>query len=207
MRPLLPTIALVSSLISVSPCAAQTFSSRPAIFADPVLGVDPSNGELVLGRTTLTSALRIFAVELEDSVRVPLGHPSNPDTVSRQTSLSGVPTLRLRHRLDLGPGRYTLYFDKNERLVAGVIERSRLPRPLRRDELVARYPTLRVEHIGRTAEGAWVRDELVAPLGPCVSLIADVWRQDRGMVGGLGYVYTCPTKPAQLESPKIDGLP
>jgi hypothetical protein len=152
----------------------------------------------VLGRTTLTSALRIFAVELEDSVLVPLGHSSNPDTVSEGTSLSGVPALRLRHRLDLGPKRYTLYFDKNERLVAAVTHRSRLPRPLRRDELVARYPTLRVVHIGRTAEGVWVMDELVAPLGPCVSLIADVWRQDRDQVGSLGYAYTCPTRPAQL---------
>jgi hypothetical protein len=200
MRPLLPTITLISSLITLSPCAAQTLSSRPAIFADPVLGTDPSYGELVLGRTTLTSALRIFAVELEDSVLVPLGHPSNPETVSEGTSLSGIPTLRPRHRLDLGPKRYTLYFDKNERLIAAITLRSRLPRPLRRDELVARYPTLRVEHIGRTAEGAWVRDELVAPLGPCVSLIADVWREDRGMVGGLGYVYTCATRPAQLEA-------
>jgi hypothetical protein len=200
MHPLLPTITLVGSLVALSPCAAQTLSSRPAIFADPVLGTDPSYGELVLGRTTLASALRIFAVELEDTVRVPLGHPSNPDTVSQQTSLSGVPTLRLRHRLDLGAGRYTLYFDKHERLVAAVIERSALPRPLRREELVARYPTLRVEHIGRTAEGAWVRDELVAPLGPCISLIADVWRHDKGMVGGLGYVYTCPTKPTRLEA-------
>jgi hypothetical protein len=199
MRRLLPPLTLVSLLVALSPCAAQTLSSRPAIFADPVLDVDPSHGELVLGRTTLTSALRIFAVELEDSVLVPLGHPSNPDTVSEGTSLSGVPGLRLRHRLDLGPRRYILYFDKNQRLIAAVTHRSRLPRPLRRDELVARYPTLRVEHIGRTAEGAWVRDELVAPLGPCVSLIADVWRQDRGMVGGLGYVYTCATKPAQLE--------
>jgi hypothetical protein len=200
MRYLLPTLTLVSSLVALSPCAAQTLSSRPAIFADPVLGTDPSYGELVLGRTTLTSALRIFAVELEDSVLVPLRHPSNPDTVPEGASLSGIPTLRLRYRLELGPKRYTLYFDKNERLIAAVTHRSRLPRPLRRDELVARYPTLRVEHIGRTAEGAWIRDELVAPLGPCVSLIADVWRHDRGMVGGLGYVYTCPTRPAHLEA-------
>lgn len=201
MQTLLSTIALVSCFVASSPCIAQTLSSRPAIFVDPVLGIDPSHGELVLGRTTLTSALRIFAVELEDSVLVPLGHSSNPDTVLQGTTLSGgIPALRLRHRLDLGPKRYTLYFDTKERLVAAVTDRSRLPRTLRRDELVARYPTLTVAHIGRTAEGAWIRDELVAPLGPCVSLIADVWRQDRGNVGSLGYVYTCPTKPAQLDA-------
>jgi hypothetical protein len=199
MHPLLPIIALLSSLVALSPCAAQTLSSRPTIFGDPDLLADPNSGELVLGRTTLSSALRIFAVELKDSVRVPLGHASNPDTVSQETLLSDFPTLRVHYRLDLGPRRYTLYFDNHERLVATILERSRLPRPLRRDELVARYPTLRVEHIGRTTEGVWVRDELMAPLGPCVSLIAHVWREDKGMVGGLGYVYTCPTKPAQLE--------
>jgi hypothetical protein len=200
MHPLLPIIALLSSLVALSPCAAQTLSSRPTIFGDPDLLADPNSGELVLGRTTLSSALRIFAVELRDSVRVPLGHPSNPDTVPQETRLPIVPTLRPRYRLDLGPGRYLLYFDKHERLVAAILDRSRLPRPLRRDELVARYPTLRVEHIGRTAEGVWVGDELMAPLGPCVSLVAHVWREDKGMVGGLSYVYTCPTKPARLEA-------
>jgi hypothetical protein len=200
MRALMPTIALVSSFVAFSPCVAQTLSSRPAVFADPVLGIDPGYGELVLGRTTLTSALRIFAVELEDSVLVPLGHPSNPDTPSAGTTLPGVPTLQLKYRLELGSSRYTLYFDKNERLIAAFTHRTRMGRTLRREELVARYPTLRVEHIGRTAEGAWIRDELVAPLGPCISLIADVWRQDKGLVGGLGYAYTCPTKAVQLPS-------
>jgi hypothetical protein len=199
MRRFVPTITLIGSLSALSPCSAQTLSSRPALFADPALGTDPSYGDLVLGRTTLTSALRIFAVELEDSVLVPLRHSSNPDTVSQGITLAGAPTLRLRYRLDLGPKRYTLYFDKNERLIAAVTPRSRRSRPLRRDELVARYPTLRVEHIGRTAEGVWVRDELVAPLGPCVSLIADVGRHDRGLVGDLGYVYTCATRPAELD--------
>jgi hypothetical protein len=196
MRPLLPVLALVTPMLTAWPCAAQSLSSRPAIFADPVLAADPSAGELELGRTTLTAALRIFAADLEDSIRVPLRHPSNPDTVFTDFRLPGAPTLRLYHRLYLGPTRYTLYFDRNERLIAAMSHRTRIPRPLRREELVARYPTLKVEQIGRTAEGVWIRDELAAPLGPCVSFAADVWRRDKGQVGTFGYVYTCPTRPA-----------
>jgi hypothetical protein len=191
----LSLLGLATSLLAALPCAAQTLSSRPALFADPILVIDPAYGELVLGRTTLTSALRIFAAELQDSVLVPLGHPSNPDTVPAALSLPGVPSLRLRYRLDIGTGRYTLYFDKHERLVAAVTHRARLPRPVRREELVARYPTLGVQHVGRTAEGAWLVDDLVAPLAPCVSLIANVWRRDKGLVGSLGYAYTCATTP------------
>lgn len=195
-RPLLPVIILASSLVGISPCAAQSLSSRPSIFGDPLLATDATYGDLVLGRTTLTAALRMFATELEDSVRIPRGHGSNPDTLLEGTRLPGAPNLRPYHRLELGPTRYTLYFDKHERLVAAVTNRSRLPRSVRRDELVARYPTLTVESIVRTAEGVWVKDDLVAPLAPCMSLIADVWRQDKGLVGNLGYVFTCATTPA-----------
>jgi hypothetical protein len=196
MRPVLPVISLVSSLVAISPCAAQSLSSRPSIFGDPVLTTDPTYGDLVLGRTTLTAALRMFATELGDSVLIPRGHSSNPDTLLDGTRLPGAPNVRPYQRLELGPSRYTLYFDKHERLVAAVADRSRLRRALRRDELVARYPTLAVESVAHTAEGLWVKDDLVAPLGPCVSLIADVWRHDRGLIGELGYVFTCTTTPA-----------
>jgi hypothetical protein len=170
------------------------------------LGTDPSYGELVLGQTTLISALRIFAVELQDSVRVPLGHDSNPDTVRTGAELPGDRTLRARYRLEIGAGRYTLYFDRHERLVAAITNRSQLPRAIRREELVARYPTLRVANVGRTAEGAWVMDDLVAPLAPCISLVADVWRRDKGMVGSIGYVYTCATTPV-LRKATLDREP
>jgi hypothetical protein len=195
VRPLLlPVLTLSTMLLATPPCTAQTLSSRPAVFTDPSLDTDPSYGELVLGQTTLISALRIFAVELQDSVRIPLGHDSNPDTVRTGTELPGDRTLRARYRLEIGAGRYTLYFDRHERLVAAIT--TQLPRPVRRDELVARYPTLRVANVGRTAEGAWIMDDLVAPLAPCVSLVADVWRRDKGVVESFGYVYTCTTTPA-----------
>jgi hypothetical protein len=203
MRPVLPFLAMALLLPCVPPSAAQTLASRPALFGDPVPGVDPSVGELVLGSTTLTSALRIFAVELEDTVVTTLRHGSNPALLSTTELFIGGVTIRPSYRLDLGSDRYTLYFDKNERLIAAMGAPPR--RPLRRDELVARYATLKVQQRGRTAEGTPVYDGLEAPLGPCVSLTAGVWLQ-RNVVEGLGYVYTCSTKPS-IQKARLDWGP
>src|SRR3954467_10782471 len=186
MRPLLLALPISVILLASKPCSAQTLSSRPAIFTDPSLGTDPSYGELVLGQTTLISALRIFAVELEDSVYVPLGHGSNPDTVEAASELPGGLHVRPRYRLEIGAGRYTLYFDRHERLVAAINDRSQLPRALRRDEPVGRSPALCDADVGGTVEGEWIMDDLAASLPPCVSLVADVWRRDKGMVGSIG---------------------
>src|SRR3954468_5181738 len=130
-------IALLTSPFFLhQPCRAQTLSARPVFFADPVLAVDPGHGELVLGRTTLRSALRIFASDLQDSVRLPLAHSGNPLRLPAGPGLSsraGAP----RYLLDLGAGRYTLYFDSNERLIAVSATGSTLPRLIGRQDLVA----------------------------------------------------------------------
>jgi hypothetical protein len=204
-RNLITVLTLATTFMPSSPCVAQTLSARPAVFGDPVLSTDPTRGELALGRTTLLAALRMFAVELADSVRLPLGRKSNPDTVGTASGVGDSASWpRPYHRLDLGPGRYILYFDKHERLVMVGAERSRLPRQLRREELVARYPTLRVHR-------HWsIQDELIAPLAPCISLTATVWEGDDGLpdeahlkpgtVVALGYRYTCPTRPAPAKA-------
>jgi hypothetical protein len=194
-RRLLPVLVLTAACAAASPCPAQTLSARPAIFADPVLATDPTRGELVLGRTTLASALRIFAVELEeDTVRVARRHSSNPEVLENRTIwAAGVRTFEPRYRLDLGDDYYTLYFDRNERLI--VVATETLPRPVRRDELVARYPTLAFQRRWRSGTN-WNSDALEAPLGPCVTLTAEVWLKNN-MVRELGYMYTCPTKPAR----------
>jgi hypothetical protein len=200
-RQLLTVLSLATAFMAPSPGVAQTLSARPAVFADPVLSTDPTHGELQLGRTTLAAALRIFAVELADSVHLPLGHTKNPDTLwtaSGGSDSSSWP--RRYYRLDLGAGRYILYFDKHERLVMVGAERSRLPRQLRREDLVARYQTLRVRR-------HWnVQDELIAPLAPCISVTATVWEGDDGLrdtrhlkpgtVVDFGYRYTCQTRPS-----------
>src|SRR6476469_9038372 len=102
------TVAMVTSLYtSTRPCRGQSLSSRPAVFADPLLTSDPTKGELVLGRTTLVSARRIFAVELGDAAG-----RDNPDTVNTGLIIGSPPLLSAHYRLDLGPDRYVLYFDK-----------------------------------------------------------------------------------------------
>jgi hypothetical protein len=204
-RQMLTVLSLATAFMAPSPGAAQTLSARPAVFADPVLSTDPTHGELQLGRTTLAAALRIFAVELADSVHLPLGHKSNPDTLwttGRDSDSSSWP--RRYYRLDLGAGRYILYFDKHERLVMVGAERSRLPRQLRREDLVARYQTLRVRR-------HWnIQDELIAPLAPCIAVTATVWEGDDGSqdtrhlkpgtVVAFGYRYTCQTRPAPAKA-------
>jgi hypothetical protein len=202
MRRRLPCIPLLAALFCASPCVGQTLSSRPAFFADPALTNDPSYGELVLGHTTLRSVLRVFAVELTDSIRLPLAHAANPDTLPAGTSIGGPASAPAVHyRLDLGAERYMLYFDKNERLVAVQASRQRLPRMIRREDLVARYPTLRPNSRSGSLEN------LEAPLAPCISMLAYAWDRDDGLrderhlmpgtIVQFGYRYTCPTKPAE----------
>jgi hypothetical protein len=194
-------IVLLTSGLLLEPCHAQTLSARPRFFADPVLAVDPAHGELVLGRTTLHSAMRIFASDLQDSVRVPLAHSGNPLTLPSATMLSGQRGPTARYLLDIGAGRYTLYFDGNQRLIAVDALGSNLPRLIRRADLVARYSTLRP-----LRDSASVVN-LEAPLGPCISMLAFAWDRNDGRRDGghvepgtiveFGYRYTCPTKSAE----------
>jgi hypothetical protein len=187
-RCLLPVFTFALSLAATSPGAAQTLAARPSVFGDPVPGSDPSKGELVLGRTTLTGALRIFAVQLGEAPTGPRPR-ANPDTLPADTEWQvGDHVVRPRHVLDLGPELYRLFFDRNQRLVAVVTFQP--PRRVTREELVAHYPSLKFE--GRRLGPA---DAFVAPLGQCVSFAGRL-RLDTKLVDQLSYVYTCATKPA-----------
>ena len=206
MRLVLFIVLLVSAAGFSLPCEAQSLSSRPATFGDPLLTSDPSKGDLVLGQTTLTAALRIFAVELRDSVRLPLGHNSNPDTLPSATVIAAPVKSQPYYRLELGPKHYTLYFDRHERLIAVVADRSRFTRTLRREDLVARYATLRAQSPRNASEARPALQWLAAELAPCVSAGATVWdgddglRDDRHMLPGtvveFGYGFTCNTAPS-----------
>jgi hypothetical protein len=188
-RCLLPVFTFAMSLAATVPGAAQTLAARPAVFADPVPGSDVSKGELVLGRTTLAAALRIFAVQLGEAVSVPRRHAGNPDTLPTNTEWQvGDHVARPRHVLDLGPGLYRLYFDRHERLVAALTFQP--SRPLLREELVAHYPSLKFE--GRRLGPS---DAFVAPLGSCVSLAGRLQLETK-LVDQISYVYTCATKSA-----------
>jgi hypothetical protein len=193
---------ILGILLSATSSLAQTLSSRPGFFTDPVLAVDRSYGELVLGRTTLRSAMLIFATELQDTTHSRASMDSEPPVAPRA-----------RYRLTSGRGHYTLYFDRNERLVAAIADRQEFPRPLRRDELVAQYATLRPSSRHDMASSAAVED-LEAPLGPCLSMQASVWtgtspssdRLRAGTVLSFGYRYICPTKAAELRADLPDLL-
>ena len=186
MRPAVLTL-LLSFAVALA-AGAQTLASKPAIFADPVPGTNPAKGELVLGRTTLPAARRIFAEQLGELAKA--HRPAaNPDTLPADTEWQvGDHVVRPRHVLDLGPDRYRLFFDRNQRLVAAVTFQP--PRKLTREELKAHYPTLTFE--GRRLGPA---DAFTAPLGKCVSFAGRL-RLDTRQVDQLSYVYTCATKPS-----------
>ena len=193
---------ILGTLLWATSSLAQTLPSRPGFFTDPVLAIDRSYGELVLGRTTLRSAMLIFATELQDTTHSRASTDSEPPVAPRA-----------RYRLTPGRGHYTLYFDKNERLVAAMADRQEFPRPLRRDELVAQYATLRPSSRHDMASPGAV-EELEAPLGPCLSMQASVWTEESassdrlraGTVLSFGYRYTCPTKAAELRADLPDVL-
>jgi hypothetical protein len=192
-RSFLPMFSLALSLAAASPGSAQTLAAKPAVFADPVPGSDPAKGELVLGRTTLTAALRIFAMQLGELAKTPR-QGANPDTLPADTEWQvGDHVVRPRHVLDLGPELYRLYFDRNQRLVAAVTFQP--PRPVTREDLVRHYPSLKFE--GRRLGPA---DAFVAPLGSCVSFAGRL-RLDTRLVDQLSYVYTCATKPGPAHKP------
>jgi hypothetical protein len=179
---------------------AQTLSVRPAPFTDLRPGSQPRYGEVVLGRTTMTAALRMFADDLSsDSVRVPRGHPSNPSPYPAGIGWHvGSHHVRPQQQLDLGPERYTLYFDENERLIAAIT--ARVPGGLTREMLNAHYPSL--QRGRRWYSGDQPRmDQWSVAVSDCVTLTAHVLVADE-RVESLSYLYTCPTQSGKLASPR-----
>jgi hypothetical protein len=170
--------------------SAQSLSSRPVLFADPVPGRPSPGRELELGATTIAAAKRIFAVELDEPVQVRRGSRGNPERLGHgyDWNVLGV-TIRPAYRLDLGPDHYTLYFDANERLI-GVLS-NRLPRRVGRDEFMSRYPKATVDR--RMHGGDIPFDYMVAPVGQCVALTATIQMKEK-QVESLGYYYTCATR-------------
>ena len=183
------TLLAVGTALLAGPAAAQTLNVRPAPFADFRLGRQARHGEVVLGQTTLAGALRIFAELLRsDSVQVARAHVGNPSPWGPgSVYVSADREVRPRHHLDLGPERYGLYFDENERLIAA--STSRLPGGLTWKVLSKHYPTLRKGR--RWYSGDQPRwDTWSVALSNCVRLSVLIEGQ---RVQNLGYYYTCPT--------------
>jgi len=199
MRPGISAVLALIALLFISQGAAtrlrgQSLSARPVMFADPAPGGPAPGRELVLGATTLTAAKRIFAVELQDeTVQVPRGHAGNPERLRRGAEWRlAEATLHPEYRLDLGPDRYVLYVDEHERLIGTLAER--MLWPATRAELARRHPALRLQR--RWHSGDVPFDEVTAPAGPCVTLIASV-RVGNDRVESYGYYFTCPTRPTE----------
>jgi hypothetical protein len=184
-------LLVVTTAFITGRAEAQILNVRPAPLADLRPGRQARHGEVVLGQTTLAGALRMFAEHLRsDSVKVSRGHGSNPTAWPAGTVwLAGDYEVQPRHSLDLGPERYGLYFDENERLIgAGT---GWLPGGLTWKVLSSHYPTFRKGRRWYSGDQP-IRDTWSAPLSSCVTLVATVLVKGQ-RVENLSYYYTCPT--------------
>jgi hypothetical protein len=165
---------------------------RSAPLADPRPGKQARHGEVVLGQTTLAGALRMFAEHLRsDSVKATRGHVGNPSPWGPGSVwVSSDQEVRPRHYLDLGPERYGLFFDQNERLIAASTGR-RLPGGLTWKVLSKHYPSLRKSRRWYSGDQPMMDTWSVA-LDSCVTLVASVLIEGQ-KIQNLGYYYTCPT--------------
>jgi hypothetical protein len=184
-------VLLTAGLITAR-LEAQTLAVRPSPFSDLKPGRQARQGEVVLGETTLKSALRMFAVELNsETVSLPRRHSANPDVHPAGTVWKvGTHELRPQHRLDLGPDRYELDFDRNGRLIAAID--SRVPNGIIQPMLAEHYPGVQKGNLWRSDPPL---QEWIATVDPCVVLSALV-RETTGVVQQLSYNYICETKPA-----------
>jgi hypothetical protein len=186
------TLLVVGSAFMAGPAEAQILNVRPAPLADLRPGRQARHGEVVLGQTTLAGALRMFSEHLwSDSVKVPRGHGPNPSPWPAHAAVwvDADHEARPRHHLDLGPERYQLYFDENERLIGA--STGRLPGGLTWKVLSDHYPSFRKGRRWYSGDQPMM-DSWSTPLSDCVTLVATVLVKGQ-RVQNLSYYYTCPT--------------
>jgi hypothetical protein len=188
------TLLVAGTALLAGAAEAQTLSVQPAPFADLRPGRQARHGEVVLGQTTMAGALRMFAEHLRsDSVRVARAHVGNPSPWGPGSVwVSADQEVRPRHHLDLGPERYGLYFDENERLIGA--STSRLPGGLTWKVLSTRYPSLQKGRRWYSGDRP-ISDTWSVALSSCVTLVADVLVAGQ-RVQTLSYYYTCSTTAA-----------
>ncbi len=186
------TLLVLGTVVMAPPIQAQILSVRPAPLADLRPGKQARHGEVVLGQTTLAGALRMFAEHLRsDSVKVARAHVGNPSPWGPGSVwVSADQEVHPRHYLDLGPERYGLFFDENERLIAASTGQ-RLPGGLTWKVLSKHYPSLRKGRRWYSGDQPmW--DTWSVALSSCVTLAANVLIAGQ-RVQSLNYYYTCPT--------------
>jgi hypothetical protein len=169
-------IGVVWAFIIPAPLLGQTLPARPVPLEEPVRGGTWKDGELVLGRTTLSGARRILAgaAGAESPRRLP---------EDRAWEVGGI-TLRPRWQFDPGEDYFQLFFDDNERLIFALDRRARPT--LTRLEFLSHYPrALRAQQSGSF-------DQYQVDVQPCVTLTALVDRA-KDHITQYGYAWTCRT--------------
>ena len=186
------TLLVVGTALVAGPAEGQILNVRPAPLADLQPGKQARHGEVVLGQTTLAGARRMFAEHLRsDSVKVARSHVGNPSPWGPGSVwVSADQEVRPRHYLDLGPERYGLFFDENERLIGASTGR-RLPGGLTWTVLSKHYPSLRKSRRWYSGDQPMM-DTWGVALDSCVTLVASVLIEGQ-KIQSLGYYYTCPT--------------
>lgn len=190
-------LRILSLLLIFAPAAvlmleAQTLDVRTDVVTELRPGDHARHGEVVLGKTTLAGARRMFAELLHaDTVKVSRGHLGNPSPLPLGTvwEVEGY-QVRPTQKLDLGPSRYTLYFDKNERLIAAITRPT--AGELTRDQVAAHHPSLRQGRRWYSGDQPH-SDEWTATLDTCVAFVAMALIPS-ARVEQLSYIYTCPTQ-------------
>jgi hypothetical protein len=186
------TLLLVGTALMARAAEGQTLNVRPAPLADFRPGRQARHGEVVLGQTTLPGALRMFAEHLRsDSVKLSRAHGGNPSAWGPGSIwVSANQEVHPRHHLDLGPERYGLFFDENERLIAASTGQW-VPGGLTLKVLSKHYPSLRKGRRWYSGDQP-VWDTWSVALDSCVTLAANVLIAGQ-RVQSLSYYYTCPT--------------
>jgi len=166
--------AVVWAFIIPAPLLGQTLPARPVPLEEPVRGGTWKDGELVLGKTTLSGARRILAGTAGTESRLP---------EDRAWEVGGI-TLRPRWQFDPGEDYFQLFFDDNERLIFALDRRARPA--LTRMEFLSHYPrALRAQQSGSF-------DQYQVDVQPCVTLTALVNRA-KDQITQYGYAWTCRT--------------
>jgi hypothetical protein len=132
----------------------------------------------------------MFSVELEEPMTVRRRNPGNPYPLNPETvwSVAGS-EVRPRQQLELGPDRYTLAFDENDRLVSAYTDNP--PHGFSQARLQQHYKG--IQRVRRWHRGDQAIDTWDAKLDSCVSLSARVIVAT-GLVEHISYAYACKTR-------------
>jgi hypothetical protein len=192
----------LAMLVQVGSGWAQAVPARLTLYDDPTPAT--SEDQLVLGRTTLAEARRLFPNA--PTHKGPMAYPGNPSYLQHEpdVELAGA-VIKFRHTFWLGQGQGILIFDEHQRLVGidhgpfawadPVTGESMIEivawkaTDVSRNDFRQRYPK---------ARGWWmdpVHYHIEGEIAECVAVAAS-FVQVRGQdeLGTLGYRYICPTR-------------